>query len=382
MTVSWKLVLFIGAVSAGFVYICNAIPQIKAEPPAVETTIGESPEALQEAGKRIFLSDRAQCLTCHSLTEDPKARCPNQDGLGLRAGQQRPGMSAAQYLVESVYDPNAYVVPGYPKNQMQPVNKPPIALTHDEILAVISFLNSLGGRTDAAFVEQVKIAQDPWRKGLLKPEAAAVKFRPPIYAGDAERGRGILEREECLSCHSLGGEGRDVCPDLTAIGGSQSAEYILESLLDPKAVIVKGYKEVIVVWKDGRMPLRGRVTRWLPDREHPRAIVLNVEDEGKRVDKQIDLADVATLGDSLVEVDTGEDDFLLHYGEFVSGDKSTGVTLRVLERGGWVEKTIPPHGIDSVGYPTSPMPGDLAQRLTPREIYDLLAYLREQGAQR
>ena len=373
-----RLILFIVVTIGGFVYICNAIPQIKSEPVDQETTIGESPEELAAAGKKIFQSDRAQCLTCHSLSEDPKARCPNQQGVGERAPQARPGMSAAEYLVESVYNPNAFIVSGYPRNQMQPVHKPPIALSHDEILAVVAFLNTLGGKTDEDFIEQVKKIQDPWRKGLLKPEEGEDKFVPPIYQGDVTRGAEAFEKEGCNKCHRVGEEGSTVCPDLTAIGASQSPEYILESVLAASAVIVKGYKELLVIWKDeSRNDLRGVPVKWIPDKEHPRTLRLSVEEQGEQVEYDIDLSQVASVGDTTVAVEIG-DEFTVHNGEYVSGDEQTGVLLKVFEEGRWVERQIPPEGIDFAKMPMSPMPADFVEKLTPREIYDLVAYMLAQ----
>ncbi len=378
MTVGRNLTLFILLTSGGFVYICHAIPQVRSEPVVAQMTIGDSPEELQAAGKRIFMSDGAQCLTCHSLKEDPKARCPNQENLGARASQSRPGMSAAQYLVESVYNPNAFVVPGYPKNQMQPVNRPPIALSHDEILAVLVYLNSLGGQADAAFVERVKKAQDPWRKGLLKPEEAVGGYTLRVYRGDAGRGRVVLDEQQCLKCHKIGGEGRDVCPDLTSIGASQTPQYILESIVDSNAVIVKGYKKTFVNWKNtSRNAIYGQPAQWIPDKEHPQKLRLFVDVGGEQVEKVIDLAEVASLGDTIVGVqpEDSDEDVVDYYGEYLSGDEKTGVILRLFQGDGWVEKRFPPEGIDFVNYPTSPMPDDFVKKLTPRQIYDLVACL-------
>ncbi len=372
-----KIVLFIAAVAGGFVYICKTIPQIKSEPAVAATDIGESPEELTEAGKKIFMSDRAQCITCHSIGEDPKARCPNQQGLGSRAAMTRPGMSAAGYLVQSVYNPNAFIVSGYPRNQMQPVNKPPIALSHDEILAVIAFLNTLGGKTDEAFIEQVKKAQDPWRRGLLKPEEGEDKFVAPIYPGDVDRGREIFKKQACIQCHRIGREGTDVCPDLTAIGASQSPAYILESILEPGAVIVKGYRELTVVWKDrNRNKVRGIPLKWIPNKERPRTLHLSVDEDGEQVKREIDLAQVAAVGDTLVAV-PGSKGFR-RYGEYVSGDREKGVVLSVLKQGRWKEERIPPADRMIVKLAASPMPADFKDKLTPREIYDLMAYLLAQ----
>ncbi|MFQ5776572.1 MAG: c-type cytochrome [Terriglobia bacterium] len=377
MTNARNLLLFIAATAAGFVYICNVIPQIKGEPAAEQVVTGASPEELVAAGKTIFMSDRAQCLTCHSLGEDPKARCPNQEGLGERAARRKPGMSAGEYLVESVYNPNAYIVPGYPKNQMQPVNKPPIALSHDEILAVIAYLNSLGGTTEAGFVERVRKVQEPWRQGLLRPEQGEDEFKPPILPGEVSRGHEKFQAQ-CIKCHQVGKTGTEIGPELTKIGATQSADYILESILKPSAVIVRGYKETIVVWKQpGRESVRGVPLAWLPDKEHPRTLRLSVLEGEEPEERKIDLRQAAYVGDTIVGVEM-EDGFKSLCGEYVSGDEESGLTLAFLEDRSWVEREIPPDVIDFVNFPLSPMPGNFAELMTPREVYDLVTYLLAQ----
>ena len=405
MTDTTKLVAFIIVITAAFVYICRAIPQIKSEPVNVETEIGDSPEELVAAGKRIFMSDRAQCLTCHSLGEDPKARCPNQEGLGERAADRTSGLSAAEYMVQSVYDPNAYIVSGYPAKQMTPVNKPPIALSHDEILAVLAFLNTLGGQTDADFVEALREAQEPWRKGLLQPGEGEQQDRLPVLAGDSRHGREVFDEQGCIRCHRLENKGQDIGPELTAIGASQTSAYILESILESSAVIVKGYKRTIVFWKDeDLMTLSGTLLEWVPDKEHPTTLRLAVQEDdaeddwdfededngeaeepdsetaleiGETVVKEIDLNEVAYVGDTIVGVKiNGKPSSLL--GEYVAGDKDSGLTLAILENGRWVERHVPPEQIRFLNLPTSPMPSNFAELLTPREVYDIIAYLLTQ----
>jgi cytochrome c2/mono/diheme cytochrome c family protein len=426
------MVPFVLAVVIAFVAIGNGIPQIKSEPVELVTEIGESPEELVAAGKKLFMGDRAQCLTCHSLGEDPKARCPNQEGLGQRASVQRPGMSASDYLVESVYNPNAYIVQGYPKNQMTPANKPPIALSHDEILAVVAYLYSMGGTTDEAFIEQARTSQGPWKKGLLTVEESGEEVMLPILPGDGARGLEVFETIGCVLCHRVTSEGGDVGPELTAIGGTQSGNYILESIIDPYKVIVKGYKQTVIIWEDdSRTDLYGVPVEWIPGKENPTQVRMSiasgdaVEDTGSgddffgeeeetddffgteeeteessddffgteeeeeeetggakvegadRIEQVIDLAGVAYIGDSVVAVET-DDAFTRYAGEYVSGDEETGVVLSVLEKGQWVEKEVSATGISYMTVPVSTMPSDFADTMTPQQIFDVVAYLLEQ----
>lgn len=370
-----NLVIFTLLITGAFLYICNAIPQIKIEAAPLESEIGAAPDDLTAAGRKIFMSDHAQCLTCHSIGEDPKARCPNLEGVGGRAPGRKPGYSAAEYFVESLYSPNAFVVPGYPKNQMTPVNKPPIALTDDEILAVLAFLNTLGGTTDDAFIEQVKKAQDPWHRGVLSAEEGPAKFRPPIYPGDAARGRGDFLKQGCIACHRIDKVGGSVGPDLSAIGASQGPPYILESIIDPSAVIVRGFKTWTVIWKErGRADTRGRLVRWIPDEAHPRALVMNVESGGPRGESELDLSDATCVGDTVVEIKT-DGGSERSCGTYVRGNETAGVELKVLEEGEWVERSVPAEAVKALRLPVSPMPGGFAKTMRPREVYDLLAYL-------
>jgi putative copper export protein len=65
---------------------------------------------------------------------------------------------------------------------------------------------------------------------------------PP--AGDAAHGREVFIRLGCFTCHHVSGEklppSAGLGPDLTGVGRHHPAGYLLESILNPNAVIVKG----------------------------------------------------------------------------------------------------------------------------------------------
>ena len=67
-------------------------------------------------------------------------------------------------------------------------------------------------------------------------------FTPP--AGDAPRGRAVFARLQCYSCHVVAGEDfpppTAPGPELTGMGGHHPAGYLVESVLNPNAVIVEG----------------------------------------------------------------------------------------------------------------------------------------------
>jgi putative heme-binding domain-containing protein len=70
--------------------------------------------------------------------------------------------------------------------------------------------------------------------------------------GDAARGEMIYRRQElgCVGCHSIGGVGGKVGPDLTSIGASAQIDYLVESLLFPNRKIKEGYHATAVETKD------------------------------------------------------------------------------------------------------------------------------------
>lgn len=62
----------------------------------------------------------------------------------------------------------------------------------------------------------------------------------PLPGADATRGQQLVSDMGCIACHNLPGKAavNDVGPDLTVAGAIHRAEYLLESMKDPNAVIV------------------------------------------------------------------------------------------------------------------------------------------------
>jgi mono/diheme cytochrome c family protein len=91
------------------------------------------------------MEGKGLCLTCHTIGQTGGAlRFPDLGGIGERAATRVPGMSDVDYLTQSLYEPMAFIVPGF--NPGMPLaNFPPIGLTDEEILSVIAYLQSLGG---------------------------------------------------------------------------------------------------------------------------------------------------------------------------------------------------------------------------------------------
>jgi hypothetical protein len=84
-------------------------------------------------------------------------------------------MSDVEYLAQSIYDPSAFIVPGFNPG-MPVINKPPIGLTDDEILCVIAYLQSLGGTTTVTM--KTKVAGQTGGPGEATASAAPAAPMP------------------------------------------------------------------------------------------------------------------------------------------------------------------------------------------------------------
>jgi len=132
------------ATTAFYTYVGQMVPQKEVLPPEETVLAADLTTAdMVEVGREI-MQGKGLCLTCHTIGQTGALRFPDLAGIGARAGSRVPGMSDVEYLAESMYEPGAFIVEGFPP-AMPAVNRPPIALTDQEILSVIAALQTLGG---------------------------------------------------------------------------------------------------------------------------------------------------------------------------------------------------------------------------------------------
>lgn len=89
----------------------------------------------EDPGKQVFQG--AGCGGCHTLTAVGASGNvgPNLDGIGTRGGARKPGMDAQAYIHESVLNPTAFIVPGFP-----PVMPAGLVQEGPNLDALVSFL--------------------------------------------------------------------------------------------------------------------------------------------------------------------------------------------------------------------------------------------------
>ena len=110
------------------------------------------------------------------------------------------------------------------------------------------------------------VAETTYRKNSEAPAPVASLLQPPstpttIEAGLALVGKGVPEQGEklffssggagCSNCHRVGQRGTDFGPELTSIGARAEARHIVESIVDPSAVITEGFNTHLVTTAEG-----------------------------------------------------------------------------------------------------------------------------------
>jgi len=142
------------ATTAFYTLVGQLVPQKEVHPPKeAELKKDMSSDDMVKAGKEIF-EGKGLCSTCHTIGRSGALRFPDLAGVGSRAAARRPGHSDVDYLAESIYDPNLFIVQGFNPG-MPVINKPPIGLSDQEILAVIAYLQSLGGKVSVTMDSKV-----------------------------------------------------------------------------------------------------------------------------------------------------------------------------------------------------------------------------------
>ena len=69
--------------------------------------------------------------------------------------------------------------------------------------------------------------------------------------GNVAGGQAVYQRRGCASCHVLGGEGRALGPELTAIGLQRGPAYLRRALVEPAANVPDGHVVVTARPKSG-----------------------------------------------------------------------------------------------------------------------------------
>ncbi|MDD5383408.1 MAG: c-type cytochrome [Gallionella sp.] len=241
LKVSGFSLLMIGGFSA---YSNFGIPQIKPAPPPVEEKLELGAMTMDQfiaLGGKIY-NEKGTCTLCHNAM----GRAPMLDKIGSVAAEnlKNPNYKGAaktveEYLHESLVKPSAFVVAGFGKagsndteSPMPDVSGGGIGLSEAEIAAVIAYLQDSSGSEVTVSIPAMPAA------GAETSKAGATA---PLKTPEE-----IIAKYTCGACHvvaghAVGSQTGTLGPSLARIGATKSREYLRQAILDPDAVIAKGY---------------------------------------------------------------------------------------------------------------------------------------------
>jgi mono/diheme cytochrome c family protein len=102
---------------------------------------GEEATNGEELFAQSVIGSQAGCRTCHSLEPGVTLVGPSMAGIGGLAETRVPDMSADEYLRQSILEPDAYVVEGFPAGTMPKVWGD--VLTEEQVDQLVDYLLQL-----------------------------------------------------------------------------------------------------------------------------------------------------------------------------------------------------------------------------------------------
>lgn len=179
---------------------------------------------------------------------------PNLATIGETAERRRPGLTSAEYILESIVDPGAFRAST--ATGVMPQNVA-MLLDVDDIRNLVAFLSS-----QRAAPNYHEIAE-------LDVQAVETKRTDDrvVSLGRIEAGKEIFRTKgKCIGCHPLDGSpGFDLLAPSILTAGHHSTAYLQQSLTDPNRTITPAYETANVVLKDGRTFI-GRLLKRSADR--------------------------------------------------------------------------------------------------------------------
>jgi putative heme-binding domain-containing protein len=172
-------------------------------------------QTLIDQGEKLFRTKKS-CFACHQLEDE--------------GGLVGPDLSRAGFS----YTPEwIFTWIGNPQSVKPESKMPNLGLNNEECRAITVFLASLKG-------EEKKKKWDAY----LTSSGDPIKGKKLFFDSEG--------KANCGKCHTVKGKGGKVGPQLSFVGNSRTRAFLLESILNPKAVITSGYSSILILTKKGK----------------------------------------------------------------------------------------------------------------------------------
>ncbi len=217
------------------------------------------------------------CAPCHfSKVGFPAHLGPNLHDIGRSAATRKPNQSAAEYILESILDPSAFVAPSG-----RPGMPPDVAVELDSegIRNLVGYLASRGATPDYDEITKLDI---PDRRSE-QTEPILIRLKEMQLAEYVLR-----EKGSCLNCHSLYSvpESNTLAPGLFGVG-LNDAKALHESMIHPHQDIKPQYKTVNVLLASGELVSGQPISRTAE-----RLVLRTRDGQNRIVLRDVPLADV------------------------------------------------------------------------------------------
>ncbi|MDX1632540.1 MAG: cytochrome c [Thermoanaerobaculia bacterium] len=189
------------AATAFYTYVGQLVPQKEVHPPEVTELSEEMTTAdLVEIGEEI-VNGKGLCTTCHTIGQPGAAqRFPDLGGIAERAGDRVEGLSGLEYLAQSLYDPEAFIVPGF-SGGMPAVDEPPVGLTDQEIRTVLAYLQTLGGEATITMDSTIPLAGNGTATAAGGAAARSAEASAVAEARETTSETAAVPPGQCGDCH-------------------------------------------------------------------------------------------------------------------------------------------------------------------------------------
>lgn len=196
--------------------------------PAVGT--GEMSDAeLVALGEKTFASN---CAGCHGAED---ATGPAFPGMAARAAERVEGLSAEEYLTQSIREPGAFVVEGFGAMS--------VSLSDDNLVqGLVAYILAESGEDDSMAAAEPTAEPEPTEE----PTEPTAEPEPVI---DAELGE-TLFASNCAACHRAED---GVGPAFTGMAdraaerveGQTAEDYLIEAIVKPGVYVVDGFENIM-----------------------------------------------------------------------------------------------------------------------------------------
>jgi putative heme-binding domain-containing protein len=205
---------------------------------------------------RKFFNDMT-CSRCHTIDgSGQRSLGPPLNEIGKVGAERKPGMTAAEYILESILDPGAFRAPGATGGMPEGLVLRGKDVRHRDVRQLVGFLANRGATAGVDEIDRLSIPE------VAKTSTADedLDFRQVKLGEAIFRGKG-----QCTTCHSLrSGPGVNLTgPSLLNVG-TLTADELREAIEKPSAKIAPGYQQAVAERADGRR-IEGRLVEKTAD---------------------------------------------------------------------------------------------------------------------